>query len=94
MRACVLLIGLASLAVGLAACTAPVDPRHLDVALTRSGAGYDVSGRYGPGWSEGDVRGEVERRCRAQSLNLRRFVSLQYAEGRGTGFSAYCGRSG
>ncbi|TNJ39972.1 hypothetical protein [Phaeobacter sp. B1627] len=90
MRACVLFSMLAS----LSACASSVDPRHLDVQFSRSGAGYDVSGRYGPGWSEGDVRGEVERRCHAKSMALRRFAGLQYSESRGTGFSAYCGKAG
>ncbi len=85
LRLCCLVV------LGLAGCTvAPVAPRHFDMNLVRQGQGYEVTGRYGPGWSEADVRGEVERACRGKSLSLIRFAAQPYSATRGTGFAARC----
>ncbi|KUP92476.1 hypothetical protein [Tritonibacter horizontis] len=78
--------------LSVAACSGgAVDPRFMDMNLSRQGKGYEVTGRYGPGWSEGDVRGEVERACQSKSLSLTRFGGQPYSPTRGTRFTARCG---
>ncbi len=67
-----------------------IAPGHFDMDLSRRGGGYEVVGRYGPGWSEGDVRGEVEQACHGKSLRLVRYQSKAYVDGRGTAFEARC----
>jgi len=76
--------------LALAGCAAPIAPESMSMNLARDGATYKVSGRYGPGWSEGDVRGEVEAACRAKAMRLSRFRGQPYTETGGTAYEARC----
>jgi len=83
-----LILPLAALA--LAACSGTVGRDHMEMNMSRQDGGYAVTGRYGPGWSESDIRSEVEAACRARAMRLSRFAGQPYTEARGTGFAARC----
>jgi len=83
-----MILTLVMLSVG--ACSGTIDRDHMGMNMSRQGENYAISGRYGPGWSESDIRSEAEAACRARSMRLSRFEGQLYSKARGTQFSAQC----